>query len=202
MKLRPLHRALLLGALHLILVASLGGKLLVDRATRPRFWLKTAPVDPSLPIRGRYVSLRVEVPVRGAELPPPEKAEDEKRPPWMRRDQHWIRVSLEARPEGLIATQIPPRPGPGLPPPAEGPEEWPVRVSGRLSESLRELPLSQWVVELREPLAFFIPEGVPDPGRRAPGEELWVEVTLPKKGPLRPIRLGVKREGRLEVLNL
>src|ERR1700687_3281180 len=58
--LKPVHKALLLGIVQLALVASLGGKLLADRATRPRFCLKTAPVDPDLPIRGRYVRLRVE----------------------------------------------------------------------------------------------------------------------------------------------
>jgi hypothetical protein len=36
---------------------------------------------------------------------------------------------------------------------------------------------------------------VPDPSIRAPGEELWVEVTLPRRGPPRPIRLGVKKDG-------
>ena len=33
----------------------------------------------------------------------------------------------------------------------------------------------------REVLAFYIPEHVPDPSRRESGEELWVEVSLPKK---------------------
>ena len=46
---------------------------------------------------------------------------------------------------------------------------------------------------LAEPVAFFIPEHVPDPLRRQEDEELWVEVTIPKKGPPRPIRLGVKK---------
>ncbi len=53
-----------------------------------------------------------------------------------------------------------------------------------------------------EPLAFFIPEHIADPSRRAPGEELWVEATLPKKGLPRPIRLGVKKEGVLTPLEL
>jgi hypothetical protein len=42
-------------------------------------------------------------------------------------------------------------------------------------------------------VAFFIPEHIPDPSRRTQGEELWVEVTIPKTGPPRPIRLGVKK---------
>jgi len=46
---------------------------------------------------------------------------------------------------------------------------------------------------LAAPLAFFITEHIPDPSRRPPGEELWVEVTIPKKGPPRPIRIGIKK---------
>jgi len=46
---------------------------------------------------------------------------------------------------------------------------------------------------LDRPVAFFIPEQIPDPSRRPPDEKLWVEVTIPKKGPPRPIRLGVKK---------
>ena len=113
-----LHKGLLLGALHVALVLSLGGKLLWDRAMRPRVWVHAALYDPNLPIRGRYVRLRAVGPVPGA------------------------------------------------------------------TEQ-----------QAREPMAFFIPEHVPDPSRRPPGEELWVEVTVPKKGPLRPIRLGVKKGG-------
>ena len=55
---------------------------------------------------------------------------------------------------------------------------------------------------LAEPIAFFIPEHVPDPSRRAAGEQLWAEVTLPRSGPPRPIRLGVMKAGRLEPLDL
>jgi hypothetical protein len=51
------------------------------------------------------------------------------------------------------------------------------------------------LVVLDKPVPFFIPEHIPDPSRRAPGEELWVEVTIPKKGPPRPIRLGVRKGG-------
>ena len=109
-----LHRGLIVAALHVAIVASLGAKLLIDRSTRPREWLRVLPVDPDSPLRGRYVRLR-----------------------------------LEGRPEVL---------------------------------------------------AFFIPEHVPDPSVRAPGEELWVEVTLPRKGAPRPIRLGVKKDGVLTPL--
>ena len=50
------------------------------------------------------------------------------------------------------------------------------------------------------PVAYFIPEGVPDPTVRKPGEELWAEVTVPTRGLPRPIRLAIKKDGRLEPL--
>jgi len=110
----PLAKGLLVAGLHVTLIASLGGKLLLDRATRPRVWVHVLPVDPDSPLRGRYVRLRVR--------------------------------------------------------------------------------------ETNERLAFFIPEHVPDPSIRPAGEELWAEVTLPRKGPPRPIRLAVKKDGVLTPL--
>ena len=58
------------------------------------------------------------------------------------------------------------------------------------------------ITVLDDSVAFFIPEHVSDPSIRAPGEELWVEVTIPKKGPPRPIRLGVKKGGAITPLAL
>ena len=55
-------------------------------------------------------------------------------------------------------------------------------------------------VRLSEAVAFFIPEHIPDPSRREAGEELWVEVSVPRKGPPRPIRLAVKTSAAFTVL--
>jgi hypothetical protein len=57
-------------------------------------------------------------------------------------------------------------------------------------------------VTLAEPVAFFIPEHVPDPSIRPPSEELWVELTLPPGEWPRPVRLGVMRSGVLTPLEL
>ena len=110
----PLVRGLIVAAVHAALVASLGAKLLIDRATRPRVWVHVLPVDPDSPLRGRYVRLRV-------------------------------------------------------------------ANSG-------------------ERLAFFIPEHVPDPSIRPADEELWAEVTIPRRGAPRPIRLAIKKDGVLTPL--
>ena len=53
-----------------------------------------------------------------------------------------------------------------------------------------------------EPVAFFIPEHVPDPSRTAPDEELWVELSVPRHGGPRPVRLGIRKNGTLRPLDL
>jgi hypothetical protein len=157
-----LRKGLIVAAVHLAIVGSLGAKLFIDRATRPRVWARTGPVDPDHPLRGRYVSLRVE----GAAVDFPENLDGQP-------------VALAER-DGLLA----------LTPGAEN-----SRLTARLTT--RD---GQRVAVLDQPLTFFIPEHIPDPSVRAAGEELWVEVTLPKQGPPRPIRLGVKKDGALTPL--
>ena len=156
-----LKKGLIVAVLHLAIVGSLGVKLLVDRATRPRVWARAVPIDPDSPLRGRYVRLRVEgEPIDFG-------------------DASDTSVRLTESNELLAFT------------PASG--NLTARVSTRDGRR---------VATLDRPLAFFIPEHVPDPSVRAPGEELWVEVTLPKQGAPRPIRLAVKKDGVLTPLDL
>ena len=159
-----LRKGLIVAAIHLAMVGSLGAKLLIDRAARPRVWARTAPIDPHDPLRGRYVRLRVEG--SGSELTG---------------DSGGQPVALAAR-DGLLALV-----------PASDESGLTARTSTRNGER---------TAILDQPLAFFIPEHVPDPSVRPAGEELWVEVTLPKRGAPRPIRLAVKKDGALTPLDL
>ncbi len=112
-------RGLLVAALHCLLVLTLAGKYALDRERLPRQWVKCLPIDPSLPLRGRYLSLRLEMP-------------------------------------GKTAPEVVP---------------------------------------------FFISDTAEDPTRhRQPGEEVWVEVTVPPEGLPRPIRLGIKKDGVISPL--
>ncbi len=52
-------KGLAVAAAQMLVVASVGAKFLVDRSSYPRVWVATAPVDPDLPIRGRYVRLGI-----------------------------------------------------------------------------------------------------------------------------------------------
>ena len=161
-------KGFVIAAVHVGLVLSLGAKLLYDRATRPRVWVLAAPYDPNLPIRGRYVSLQLVVEPRGIQ-------ETKPGPGWQPPQSITLRVEADR----LIAEANPPENG-------HDPAELHVRFIQRQGQNLAVLD---------RPVAFFITEHIPDPSRRPPGEELWVEVTIPKKGPPRPIRLGVKKTG-------
>ena len=158
-----LRKGLIVAALHVALVASLGAKMLADRAMRPRVWARVVPFDPDLPIRGRYVRMAIE----GAGDENVRSVYDGYFQPVVRNNE------LVFVPAG----------------------------DGNLYGAVQERD-GRHVVRLREALAYFIPEHVPDPSNRAGGEELWVEVTLPRRGAPRPIRLGVMRGGTLTPLDL
>jgi hypothetical protein len=163
---RPLFKGIIIALIHVCIVSSLGAKLLYDRTVRPRVWALAAPFDPNLPIRGRYVSLQLVVEPRGIQknAPGPGRV-----PPQS--------AVLNIENGRLVAEATPNKTG-------YDPEGTHVRFVQRQDRQLA-------VIE--RPVAFFIPEHVPDPSRRQADEELWVEVTIPRKGPPRPIRLGVKK---------
>lgn len=175
---KPLHKGLLLAAIQVVLVASLGGKMLYDRSTRPRVWVRTATIDPFLPIRGRYLALRLEVPAVGFPAVSPSPSSTQARGWWTGNP-----AEAELRLENDRLVAVPAAEGKGL------------RVWLRTRDGAT-------VADLAEPIDYFIPEHAEDPSRRPAGEELWVEVTVPRKGPPRPIRLGVKKNGILTPLAL
>jgi hypothetical protein len=155
-----------LAIVHVLLVGTLGLKLLVDRARLPRAWVRTLPFDPNLPIRGRYVRLRLEVPLaQGSDSA---------------RAREFRRVRLETTGDRLRGVLD---------------DEGPLRV--RLDSTASGL-----VAGLDDAVPFFIPEHIPDPSLRPRGEELWAEVTVPRRGPPRPIRLAVRRDGALTPLEI
>jgi hypothetical protein len=160
-----MRNGLIVAALHVALVSSLGAKLLLDRATQPRVWARTLPLDPNLPIRGRYVQLRIEVGTDGQR--------DEKQPGGP--------VDLVVRDGRLLA--LPATDSTGL----------------YIQDVQRR---DRNVTIFFRPLAYFIPEHVPDPSIRGSDEELWVEVTVPRRGAPRPIQLGVKKNDVLTPLEV
>lgn len=78
----PVTAGWLLAALQSVLLLGVGGQLLLERSLSPRGWARTLPVDPRLPIRGRYVDLRLAVPA--TTLPPACRLDGRRtRPVWL-----------------------------------------------------------------------------------------------------------------------
>src|SRR6266850_740468 len=165
-------KGLVVAALHIAIVSTLGAKLVADRATLPRVWAEVAPYDPDLPIRGRYVSLQVKVEPRGfGEQAGQGSSQGNSQAGW---DWGYGHLSVEG--DHLVATR------------ADSGEGHPLRLrteNGRL------------VATLTTPVAYFIPEHATDTSRK---DGLMVEVTVPRKGPPRPIRLGVKEGEKITPL--
>ena len=89
----PLAKGLVVGAAQVLLVASVGAKFLYDRANYPRLWVETAPYDPDMPIRGRYVNIALLV---DADRAAPGDGD---------RAPNMFLARLEARGEALVAVQ-------------------------------------------------------------------------------------------------
>ncbi|HVO99605.1 MAG TPA: hypothetical protein VMT15_16150 [Bryobacteraceae bacterium] len=153
----PLTKGLILCGVQTAMVLSIGGKMLLDRVTQPRLWVRVAPYDPSLPVRGRYVSLTVNAEARG-----------------FSQGTVYAQANFSVEDGKLVAR--------------------PAIIDGN------GVLVSSSTAPVR--IAYFIPDRVPDPSVRPPDEELWAEVTVPRRGPPRPIQLGVKKNGVLTPLKL
>jgi hypothetical protein len=159
---KNLSKGLIVAVLHILIVFSLGGKLLYDRAVRPRIWVKTGSVDPDLPIRGRYFTLSLEVRA-------PELAASPKQASYA-----WEPVNLAVENGQLVAH----------------PTDQDTTMSVA-SGNQQAHPAGTNLYFLSPGVTFFIPEHAETP-RLVSHDELWAEVTIPKKGPPRPIQLAIK----------
>jgi len=60
----------------------------------------------------------------------------------------------------------------------------------------------QLVAALSPPVVFFLPEHAADPMHGRPPSMLYLEVTVPRKGPPRPIRFGVQKGSAIAPLDI
>lgn len=171
----------------LVIVSTVAAKYLYQRITCPRVWTRTTAYDPSLVIRGRYLSLQLTVDGCGSTLPSAKDAQ-------FQRD-------IQGVPSGQIFTIG-----------SESAVEFPAKLlvrndrlsAIRLSDSDRTSQ-GQMVfaapkstcdsMRLVNAVDFYIPENASDPSRLKRGQELWIEVTVPPKGPPRPLQLALKNNG-------
>jgi hypothetical protein len=195
---KPSTRAVAIAAIHVLLICSLGLKLLHDRQSCPQAWFRTRQYDPNLPIRGRYVSLQVEVADPRPLNESVTRYRDEIRAQENTQAQtHWHGPVDFGRECGSIVVQR------GLPL-ARFEPNGPSGLCDNLEFSRRRsADGSTTVLLLEEPVLFFIADTAEVPTRQR-DSELWVLATVPRKGPPRPIALGIKKAGEraIERLNL
>ena len=164
-----LQKGLLFAAIQVALVSSLGAKLLWDRAFEPRGWCLARGYDPDLIIRGRYV--RVSLVVKADKVYPTSGAATPQNPPALRFNSS-NNVTLAVESGQVVA--VPSDHFTGFT--VAGPEK----------------QAGQTVAQLYPPVVYFLPEHAANPLLPKAQGETMLEVTIPKKGPPRPIRFGIK----------
>lgn len=182
---KPMTKALIVAVAHVALVASLGGKLLVDRVTRQQAWFQAENYDPDPPIRGRYVNLQLRVKDPRSASETAQKFAGEIKN--MESQKGHIANYEFGRECGSIKV-------------VNG-EPVAVFVENENAYSCENLSFLRRrsgdgsTLRLMEPVVYFIPDTAQDPTRLQRGDEMWVLATIPKKGRPRPVALGVKHAG-------
>lgn len=175
--------------IQLLLVGSIAAKYYYQRAICPRVWTRAAMYDPELMMRGRYLSMQLQVDGCQSALP----------------------FAVQPRIPGVVG-RVRPRNSFAMVGPVytarigvKGNQLVAARIAedGDLSsgEQVSLAPgQSCDAIRLLEPVAFYIPEKAVSPLPVQKGQELWVEVTVPPKGPPRPIQLALKDNGNWKPL--
>jgi uncharacterized membrane-anchored protein len=185
MKLSKTSIVLLL--IQLALVSSIAAKYLYQRRSCPRVWVRTAAYDPEMVMRGRYLSLRLTVDGCQSTLPSalhavfPRNSDGTTKPTGFH--VNWqgavhFRAKLKVDGNKLLAIRIP--------------------EADQSSKGVNVIAMpdsSCDAMHIDEPVDFYIAEHAADPTRLQPGQELWMEVTVPPQGPPRPLQLALKDNG-------
>ncbi len=179
--------------IQLALVSTIAAKYFYERQKCPRVWARTVAMDRALPMRGRYLRLRLTVDGCQSTLP---SAKAAKFP------RGW---NGEAVPGNFSMKYVPPVFFPAELK-VENNQMVAVEItdeerqeSGQMVEAPPGAPCQQF--RLAAPVDYYIAEHAPDPSWIRPGQELWIEVTLPPKGPPRPLALALKDNGLWKPLN-
>jgi len=180
MKISKTSIALLL--IQVVIVSSVAAKYLYQRWTCPRVWVRTVAFDPQLPMRGRYLSLQLVVDGCQSTLPSAKTATFPRdingaavQGPFGLRAREAFHADLKVENNRLMALYIRDD------------------QNGMLGQAVSVAPGAACdAMRLETPVDFYIPEHGSDPSRLKPGQELWIEVTVPPKGPPRPIQLALK----------
>lgn len=187
--------SILLLIVQLVIVSSVAAKYLYQRQSCPRVWTRAAAYDPSLPMRGRYLSLQLRVDGCASTLPSAKQAQ------FPRNSDGTVKYGSVFSIPGTQTVTFPAKlqikDGHLLAVRPDGVET----VKGtQMVTASSTAPCSE--MTLVQPVLFFLPEHARSPLPTASGEELWIEVTLPPSGPPRPLHLAIKTAQAWKTLDL
>ena len=173
--------------IQLALVSSIAAKYLYQRRSCPRVWTRAGVVDPEMLMRGRYLSLQLTVDGCQSTLPSAKQAEfgrnidgSANHSPFAVRASQPVEfpARLAVSNNKLIAIRVPATDG--IP-------------NGEIVNAFPGQPCD--AMRLAQFVDFYIAEHAVSPLPLKPGAELWIEVTVPPKGPPRPLQLALKQNG-------
>jgi hypothetical protein len=190
--------SLALLVIQLALVSTVAARYLYQRWTCPRVWTRAVAIDPELPMRGRYLALQLTVDGCQSTLPSakdaafPRKVDGTVRPgPYLlRQNSTLFRANLKVVNNTLVAVRPEGQEAAGQDDSSAGQE-----IQGSAGAPCDQMKLDSTT-------DFFISDTAQSPPPLKPGQELWIEVTVPPKGPPRPIQLALKDNGAWKPLEL
>ncbi len=168
------------------LVSLIAAKYLFQRWTCPRVWTRATAYDPQLPMRGRYLSLQLAVDGCKSTLPSAKEATFLRdvngaiRPgPFTLRPQPvYFNADLKVENNKLEAMRI---------------QDPNIQSAGQLVAAMPAAHCED--MRLEAPVNFYIADTARSPLLLKSNQELWVEITVPPKGPPRPLQMALKQDG-------
>jgi hypothetical protein len=170
--------------IQLTIVSLIAAKYLYQRWTCPKVWTRTVAYDPEMLMRGRYLSLLLIVDGCQSTLPSAAEATMPRSVDGLPVGQKYsvnsqspvdFPATLKVQGNRLVAIRIP---------------DADSQAGGQMVSASPGLSCEYF--KLDAPVDFYLPEHAADPTRLQAGQQLWIEVTVPPKGPPRPIQLALQ----------
>jgi hypothetical protein len=162
---------LLLAAAHAAIVLSLAIPAELGRQRLPRAWAQVTPASPWNRLHGRYLTVNL-APVLEAGLSPRLDVVNQ------RTVSRPTPIALEARSGQLVAR----------------------KAAASYVDLVRAEAREGAPPMIAQRIDCFLPSAPADVMPALKRGEIWVEVSVPREGPPRPLRLGVMKEGKIVAL--
>lgn len=174
--------------IQLALVSTVAAKYEYQRWRCPRVWTRANGYDLPSPLRGRYLGVQLSVDGCQSTLPSAAQARFPRDVngaaipgPYYVRGVPAItfRANLKVENNRLEAIRIP---------------DLEQRRTGQIVNAVPGQSCDD--MTLARPVSYYVPDNAPKLFPLKPGQELWMETTVPPQGPPRPTQLAIKQNGK------